>query len=74
MIEEIQRLMERYASWVKDKTHIKDVGSNYVEITTPYLDRHNDYLQIYVRKEDGFYLLTDGGSTIQDLRIFRLRA
>ena len=40
----------------------------YVEITTPYLDRHNDYTQIYVRRENGAFLLTDGGETIQDLR------
>lgn len=68
MIEEIQVLMEKYATWLKDRTQIRDVGSNYVEVTTPYLDRHNDYLQIYVRKEDGYYLLTDGGATIQDLK------
>ena len=28
----------------------------------------NDYTQIYVRKEDGGFVLTDGGDTIQDLR------
>jgi len=67
MIEDIKKLLDRYAVWLRDKTHLRDVGNNFVEITTPYLDRHNDYLQIYVRKEDGSYLLTDGGSTIQDL-------
>jgi len=41
---------------------------SYVEITTPYLDRHNDYAQIYVRRENGGFLLTDAGETIEDLR------
>jgi hypothetical protein len=38
-----------------------------VEITTPYLDRHNDYLQIYVKKANGAYLLTDDGYILADL-------
>jgi hypothetical protein len=28
-------------------------------ITTPYLDRHNDTLQIYARSENGALVLTD---------------
>ena len=40
---------------------------NWVEITTPYLDRHNDYIQIYAKRVDGGYILTDDGHTIQDL-------
>ena len=47
---------------------LREVNDQYVEITTPYLDRHNDYTQIYVRRENGGFLLTDGGETIQDLR------
>lgn len=38
-----------------------------MEITAPYLDRNNDYIQIYLKKEDEGYLLTDGGSTITGL-------
>ncbi len=38
-----------------------------MEITTPFLDRHNDYLQIYTRRQNGGYLLTDDGYTIEDL-------
>ena len=37
-----------------------------VEITTPYLDRNNDYLQIYAQRA-GFVFLTDDGLTIGDL-------
>ena len=39
----------------------------WVEITTPYLDRHSDYLQIYTKQENGRYLLSDDGYIIQDL-------
>ena len=50
MIEDIRSSLEKYAAWVRDKTQLRDVGNDYVEITTPYLDRHNDYLQIYRSK------------------------
>jgi hypothetical protein len=68
MIDEFQRLLDQYLAWLKDKTSLCQV-KDWVEITTPYLDRHNDYLQIYAKRENGAYLLTDGGETIEDLRL-----
>lgn len=68
MIEEIQTLLDRYAQWLRDKSVLRAVDDDYVEITTPFLDRHNDYAQIYVRRDNGGFLLTDGGETIGDLR------
>ena len=68
MIDEIRGLLDQYAQWVRDKSVLREVNDQYVEITTPYLDRHNDYTQIYVRRDNGAFLLTDGGETIQDLR------
>jgi len=67
MINEIQTLLDQYAAWLKDKTALRQI-KDWIEITTPYLDRHNDYLQIYVRRENGSYILTDDGYTIEDLK------
>jgi len=67
MIDEIQVLLDKYLQWLKDKTVLRQVN-DWVEITTPYLDRHNDYLQMYARKENGSFLLTDDGYVIGDLR------
>lgn len=67
MIEEIQRLLDSYFGWLRDNTSLREV-SDWVEITTPYLDRHNDYLQIYARRENGTYILSDDGFTIEDLQ------
>lgn len=67
MVEDIQRLLDEYTRWLKDKTAIKQVGGDWVEITTPHLDRHNDCLQLYVRQEGNGYLLTDDGYIIADL-------
>lgn len=66
MIQDIQRLMDAYYAWLKDKSVLRQIDQ-WVEITTPYLDRHNDYVQIYAKKANGGYILTDDGCTIQDL-------
>ena len=68
MIEEVRGLLDQYAQWLRDKSVLRELSDEYVEITTPYLDRHNDYTQIYVRRDNGGFVLTDGGETIQDLR------
>jgi hypothetical protein len=67
MIGEIQRLLDEYLAWLRDKTTLRQVTGDWVEITTPYLDRHNDYLQIYAKKNDGGFVLTDDGYVIEDL-------
>ena len=69
MIDEIQNLMEEYWKWLRDKTALRHEG-DCVEITTPHLDRHNDYLQIYVRRDNGGgFVITDDGYTLDDLEM-----
>lgn len=67
MVEEVDALLDRYTAWLKDKTTLRQV-EDWVEITTPYLDRHNDCLQIYSKRENGGYLLSDDGYTLEDLK------
>src|SRR6184192_881663 len=59
--------MDQYCAWLRDKIKLREVA-NTIEITTPYLDRHNDRLQIYAIKTDGNFELTDDGYVIQDLQ------
>ena len=66
MIDEINKLLTNYTAWLKDKTVLRKID-NWVEITTPYLDRHNDYLQIFAKRDNGGYLLTDDGYIVGDL-------
>jgi len=66
-LEEIERLLNDYRAWLKDRTTLREVNGSWVEITTPYLDRHNDALQIYVRSDNGGYVLTDDSYTVRDL-------
>jgi hypothetical protein len=69
VIEEVRQLVHGYADWLRDKSVLREIGSDYVEITTPFLNRHNDYTQIYVQRLNGSFLITDGGETIEDLRM-----
>ena len=68
MIDEIQKLLDQYAVWLRDKTTLREVNQDWLEITSPYLDRHNDYIQIYIKRQNGAYLLTDDSHTVQDLQ------
>lgn len=68
MLNEISKLLDDYVVWLKDKTQIKQING-WVEITTPHLDRHNDYIQIYASKNNGGFILTDDGYTIEDLKM-----
>lgn len=67
MIEDIRKLSDQYVAWLRDKTFLRQVSDEWVEITTPFLDRHNDYLQIFVKEKNGGYKLTDDGYIIEDL-------
>ncbi|MEQ9453179.1 MAG: DUF1829 domain-containing protein [Phycisphaeraceae bacterium] len=68
MKDEIQQLTDRYVRWLQDRTTLREV-QDWVEITTPYLDRHNDHLQIYAQKADHGFLLTDDGYIVDDLEM-----
>lgn len=69
MAAEVEKLIADYAAWLADKTKLRDLEDGWTEITAPYLDRHNDYLQVYLRRENGSYVLTDDAHTIEDLRM-----
>lgn len=68
-VNEIERLVDQYRAWLKDRTTLKSVHADWVEITTPFLDRHNDYIQIYARGTGGSYELSDDGGTLADLEM-----
>lgn len=61
-------LLDQYWNWLKDKTILRQINDWY-EITTPHLDRHNDYIQIYARQSGDGFLLTDDGYILNDLEV-----
>ena len=67
ILTEIEQLMNDYRAWLKEKTTLREVNGTWVEITTPFLDRNNDALQIYAQQSNGGYLLSDDSYIIHDL-------
>ena len=65
---DIQKLIDEYATWLKSEITFERIGE-YYEITTPYTDNANDYLQIYVRQEGSDIYFTDDSATINGLKM-----
>ena len=63
---ECKALLDDYLTWLRDKSAVKSVNGA-CEITTPFVDRHNDHLQIYVKREGDELVLTDDGYILSDL-------
>lgn len=68
MNQEIEKLMTSYTDWVREKVKTEDTSGDWISVTTPFLDHHNDYLEFYVsREEDDGYVLTDDGWAIREV-------
>ncbi len=64
---ECERLIEAYTDWLRQGLSVEGVGGA-CELTTPFLDRHNDHIQVYATRRNGAVILTDDGYTLSDLR------
>jgi hypothetical protein len=64
---ECEQLVDAYLSWLRQGFSVESVGDS-CELTTPFLDRHNDHLQIYAVRRDGRIILSDDGYILSDLR------
>ena len=64
---ECEELVTDYVAWLKDSLTVECTGGA-CEITMPFLDRHNDHLQIYVTKHEDRIHLSDDGYIVSDLR------
>ncbi|HEX7628230.1 MAG TPA: DUF1828 domain-containing protein [Candidatus Methanoperedens sp.] len=66
--EGCRELIELYTDWLKKKISVQD-KDGVCEITTPFLDRHNDYVQIYVKKSGTNITISDDGYILSDLKL-----
>lgn len=64
---ECQKLIDAYVTWLRQGLSVEEVGGA-CELTTPFLDRHNDHLQVYATRRNGTILLSDDGYILSDLR------
>ena len=66
MNAQFAKLLDQYSTWLRSRISIADING-ICEITTPFLDRHNDRLQIYVQPLSSGFRLSDDGCIIGDL-------
>jgi len=64
---ECERLIDAYVGWLRQGLSVEDIGEA-CELTTPFLDRHNDHLQVYATRRNGNIILSDDGYILSDLR------
>jgi hypothetical protein len=60
--------IKNYIEWLKQKILITQIGEWY-EITSPFLDYHNDQIQIYAKIDNDNIVLTDNGNTLNELEL-----
>lgn len=61
-------LKNNYINWLNENIDHYEVRTNVYRLSLPFLDRHNDMLDIYILKQDDdSFIITDDGNTINDL-------
>jgi len=60
--------IKAYTDWIKTNSAQKFVNG-YTEVTTPFLDIHNDMIQFYVQKDGNQFFFTDDGYTLTDIEM-----
>ena len=48
--DDIISVVKEYRQWMKDRTVLRSAKNGWIEVNAPFMDRHNDGFQIYVRK------------------------
>lgn len=65
---DIQLLIDDYFQWLRKEIRFEKIGE-YYEISTPFLDSANDYIQFYVCLDGDSIRFTDDGYTINQLAL-----
>jgi hypothetical protein len=61
-------LIDRYTAWLKQFSTEEEIEGGWTVLSLPFLDRHNDHLQVFVRSpRSGGLDITDDGQIIRDL-------
>lgn len=65
---ECESLIEAYVSWLRQGLSTQEI-EGHCQLTTPFLDRHNDHLQVYAIRKNGDLTISDDGYILSDLRM-----
>lgn len=68
MINEVNDLLKSHRDWLRGHTLVSQHGK-FVEISLPFLNRCNDYVNVYLTKDNDGYVLSDCGETLDELSL-----
>ena len=61
-------IIDDYYTWLKNLSFLEQLNNDVARISLPFLDRNNDFTEIYiVKRSNNEYLLTDDGMTYSEL-------
>lgn len=60
---------DNYINWLKENVYQHEVQPNVFRFTLPFLDRHNDQIEVYIQLTGNDFRITDDGYTISDLEM-----
>ena len=63
---DVEKLVNGYFEWLKTGTVI-DAIDDMAVVTTPHMDRHNDFLQVVIQRTPNGFALSDDGYILADL-------
>lgn len=63
-----EKLVQRYADWLRDYSETNTYEDKVCEITLPFLNRRRSCIQVYVSRTESGLMVSDEGETIGDLR------
>lgn len=70
-VEHKDIFIDKYIHWLKENISSYQFNNGITEITVPFLNQRNDFMQIYViDKGNGLYELSDDSATINDLEMY----
>lgn len=68
VIKLIDNLKKLYDEWNKKSISFQEFN-DFIEIQTPFLDIHNDYIHLYLTKENNHFIISDDGHIFSELEM-----
>lgn len=58
-----------YIDWLTENIDQHRINNNIYRLTLPFLDRHNDYIEIYITQDKNDFIISDDSYTMSDLAL-----
>ncbi len=63
----MRNLVNSYVEWIKKGLTLREVSNGWHELVTPFLNHSNDMIELYLKQEKDYIVISDAGNTINEL-------